>query len=316
MFFRSVALSPDGQQLATVSEDTVLRVWNITPRRLVHALRGHTHDIFAVDWSPDGARVLTASGDGTARLWDAGTGACVFRATFPSAPGATSVCFSRDGARFATGTLGSLVHVWDAATGALIETFTGHTAPVYAVVFSPDGTRVASGALDNTVRIHRIGTGCAGVEALTGLLTTTAAAARAAASAAAAATPGHPRPLAQPQQQGTTVLSEHTDYVLSLSWPAGPLFVDDGLKPAVAESPAAPPQAHESPHGERAEPEAGHLLLSASKDGTVVVWDTRTGRPAVRLAAHGNAVLSVATAQVGGRIATGSADYSARVWSC
>jgi tetratricopeptide (TPR) repeat protein len=58
----------------------------------------------------------------------------------------------------------------------------------------------------------------------------------------------------------------------------------------------------------------GSRLATASEDGTALVWDARTGQPALVLRGHGYAVFSVCWSPDGERLATASLDATARVW--
>ena len=72
---RSVAFSPDGKYLATVtisdifsSGTNTVRVWEATNGKEVTRL-SHEDDVSSVAFSPDGKYLATASEDGTARVW-------------------------------------------------------------------------------------------------------------------------------------------------------------------------------------------------------------------------------------------------------
>ncbi len=64
----AVAFSPDGQRVATASEDNTARVWEAATGREV-ARMAHDDIVTAVAFSPDGQRLATASVDNTARVW-------------------------------------------------------------------------------------------------------------------------------------------------------------------------------------------------------------------------------------------------------
>ena len=74
MVSTSVALSGDGQLLATASRDGTAILWEAISGKKLQTLQGHTNELSGVALSGDGKHLWTASKDGTTRLWDPATG--------------------------------------------------------------------------------------------------------------------------------------------------------------------------------------------------------------------------------------------------
>ena len=154
----SVAFSPDGQTLASGSDDDTIRFWDVATGQHKATLEGHTGWVLSVAFSPDGQTLASGSDDDTIRFWDVATGQ--HKATFePTYGNVLSVAFSPDGQTLASGSDDRTIRLWDVAAGKLKATLTGHTDNVNSVVFSPDGQTLASGSDDRTIRLWDVAAG-------------------------------------------------------------------------------------------------------------------------------------------------------------
>ncbi|CAN3355325.1 transcriptional repressor Tup1p [Diutina catenulata] len=161
LYIRSVCFSPDGKYLATGAEDKLIRIWDLTTKRIIKILRGHEQDIYSLDFFPDGNRLVSGSGDRTVRIWDLRSSQCSL--TLSIEDGVTTVAVSPDGALIAAGSLDRTVRVWDSTTGFLVERLdsgnengNGHEDSVYSVAFTVSGKQIASGSLDRTVKLWNL----------------------------------------------------------------------------------------------------------------------------------------------------------------
>ncbi|MBD2464029.1 TIR domain-containing protein [Oscillatoria sp. FACHB-1407] len=189
---RGVEWSPDGQAIASVSEDGTVKVWQVDGTLLftmsqggvplldvtfspdgqliataaqngtvklwnrdgvsLHTLRGHTKAVYSVEFSPDSQTLVSTSGDGTVRLWNP-EGQAI--ATYTGNNGIIwDVSFSPDGQTFATANGNGTVNLWS-RSGQILKTIPTDGGIVFGVQFSPDGQQLATAHSDNTVRLWR-----------------------------------------------------------------------------------------------------------------------------------------------------------------
>jgi WD40 repeat protein len=147
----SLAFSPQGDYLASASEDQTVKIWDLATGQEKICLRGHTSSIRGVAFDPDGKRLATASADKSIKLWNATTGQAILTIQGHPSP-VYSVAFSPDGKRLASTADDDSVKLWDATTGEEVLSFLSHGLGI-TVAFSPDGTRLARGSFPGPVMI-------------------------------------------------------------------------------------------------------------------------------------------------------------------
>jgi WD40 repeat protein len=74
-----LVLSPEGDRLASASNDQTIRVFDAETGRCLVVGRGHSRMVYGTTWSPDGRYLVSsaAASPDSMRLWDADTGDCL-----------------------------------------------------------------------------------------------------------------------------------------------------------------------------------------------------------------------------------------------
>ena len=149
-----VAFSPQGDLLASISQDRTVTLWNPVTGQLVRSLTGCQGALQAVAFSPDGRLLATGdfSGREAVRIWDVESGQSL-AALDPKLGDVWSVAFSLDGQYFAAGGDRGWV-LWKivpdrangkVGTGPLLQVMTRReiTMGVGCLCFTPDGSLLA-----------------------------------------------------------------------------------------------------------------------------------------------------------------------------
>lgn len=137
-----LAISPDGELLASAAWDGAVRLWNVRTGDALSELTGHESSVSDVAFSPDGATLYSASADGTIRTWNPQTGEET-RILVTHGFGVNKLLVG-DG-WLAYGAVDGGTRVIDMATDALIADLTLERRPILSMALSPDGAIMAVG---------------------------------------------------------------------------------------------------------------------------------------------------------------------------
>jgi len=148
----SVAVSPDGNMIASGSYFGLITLLNSANGQVIRTLVGHTDQVANLDFSPESDMLASASWD-TIKLWDVANGNEMLTLAGQSmegyASGVPCVAFSPDGKILAYGAEAGQVMLWDIANNQLLHALGGQpdggiADEVNGVAFSPDGKILAS----------------------------------------------------------------------------------------------------------------------------------------------------------------------------
>ncbi|MFM7407175.1 MAG: trypsin-like peptidase domain-containing protein, partial [Cuspidothrix sp.] len=142
-YSKGVAISPDGNTLASDSYDRAITIWNLATGELIRTLSGNSAGVNSVAISPDGRTLAGGSDDDTIKIWNLGTGQLI-RTLSGHSHSVFSVAISADGQTLVSGSYDKTIKIWNRGTGQLIRTLSGHASYVSSVAISADGQTLVS----------------------------------------------------------------------------------------------------------------------------------------------------------------------------
>ncbi len=155
---RSLAISSDGQILASGSDDKTVRLWSLDKRFRMLTIAAHDDAVRAVAISPDGQTLVSGSEDKTVRIWQLPTGQRLLTIAAHAGP-VNALAISPDGQTLVSGSDDKTVKIWNLNTGRAVRTLSGHEGAVLSLAISPDGKTLASGSADSTIKLWDLNTG-------------------------------------------------------------------------------------------------------------------------------------------------------------
>jgi WD40 repeat protein/serine/threonine protein kinase len=228
-----------------------------------------------------------------------------------------SVAFNPDGTRLASAGWNQVVHVWDVATGQELLHLKGHKATISGVAFSPDGTRLVSG--DNKGSLHvwdaRTGQHMYPLEAGIAVASNPAFSPDSKRLATGCLSSGAIRTLILwdlTTRQKTRVMY-HPESTRVGHWLKGVAFSPDGARLASAAHDGVISLWDVRP-GQDVPPAVAAFAPAGVMEGLTGFAHATTGVPLRLLTEHTDKVHSVVFSPDGTRLASGSGDYTARIW--
>jgi WD40 repeat protein len=317
----AVALSPDGQIIASGSWDRTVRLWDRYGNSIGQPFRGHEGDVTSVAFSPDGEAIASGGGDGTVRLWDL-QGNSIAQPFRGHEGDVTSVAFSPDGEAIASGGGDGTVRLWDWQGNSIAQPFRGHEGDVTSVAFSPDGEAIASGGGDGTVRLwdwqgNSITQPFRGHEDKVATIAFSR-------DGQAIASGSWDTTVRLWDLQGKAMgrpFRGHEDYVIAIAFdPKGKYIVSSSSDKTIrlwdrqGNSIGQPLRGHKSSVRSVVFSRDGQMLVSGSTDKTVRLWDLQGNAIAQPFKGHDVSLWSVAFSRDGQTMASGGGDGTVRLW--
>ncbi|HVB75474.1 MAG TPA: protein kinase [Ktedonobacteraceae bacterium] len=284
--------SPDGEYIATASEDMSVHIWNSMTGAIVQSFRDARQRAVTVAWSPDGSLLATGyAGDKrnpeTLQITRALSGEKVFsyasNTGFWSAQAdktISTLAWSPDGARLACGGAEYKIDMFDARIWRQLITYKGHNSAIYTMAWSPDGRQIISTGADDAVHLWDATSG-----------------------------------------KNIATYFKHSSIVSGVDWsPNGQRIVSASYDKSAQVWNAVTGTAFTTYRGhlDRVQSVAwspdGTRIATGGRDGSVHIWDANKGTTIMIYTGHKDSINAVRWSPDGKRLASASADKTALVW--
>jgi len=310
-----VAWHPDGDLIATTSDDDTCIIWNPNTAEPITTLTGHTYEVTGVAWHPEGDLIATTGTEGCI-IWNPHTGQKI--TTFTG--GVTGVAWHPSGDLIATaGTEGCII--WNPHTGQKITTLADPT-PMTGVAWHPTSDSIATTSWDGYIVIWNPDTG-EKITTLTGYTDRMAGAAWNPAGDLIATAGTEGCIIWSPHTgQRTITLTDRNSFPARNAWhPTGDLIATTSNdRTCIIWNPHTGQKLTTlTGHTSRVTGIAWHptdnLIATTSWDQTCIIWNPHTGQKLTTLTGHTNWVTGIAWHPTDNLIATASDDVTCIIWN-
>ncbi|SEO02678.1 caspase family protein [Bradyrhizobium sp. OK095] len=286
---RTIAVSPNGREIATAGDDGVIRLWDASSFRQTRVLRGHSGAVYALDYWADSTLLASAGWDGKVKVWDLRSDGQSL--TFDAGAKQFAVAFAPEPSLKYLASAGEdgVVRIWNLGTRELARSRLDHQSPdparaaVRSLSYAPSGSgEFVSAGYDGKIRFYRT-SGAVDAKDAYGRKALRVAYSP---DGTRVVTAGSDAELGSAKvfdvrSGASRLLVGHRDYVVSASWSADSKRIVTG---------------------------------GGGRDKSVNLWDAESGRLLASFAGHQEDIEAVAFFPGGTRLISASEDKTIKVW--
>jgi WD40 repeat protein len=270
---------PEGEILISGSEDSKLKIWNLSTGKLLKTIDNDDQPIHSISLTLDGKYLATGNRNGSINIWNLET-SDLLKSWQGHIGNVYALAIAPDGEKIISGGFDEELAIWKLTTGSLLNKFVGHDSWVGAIAIDVEGKNFVSGGQNNLIKVWNLPE-----EKLEREISTNSNSIR-----AIAITP----------DRKTIISSNYNNQIELWNLENGQLINTLIGHTATILSLAISPD--------------GQTLYSGSEDNTIKVWDLKSGSLQATLQQHTASVTSLAINSIGNTLISGSEDRTIKIW--
>ncbi|KAL6693044.1 quinon protein alcohol dehydrogenase-like superfamily [Trichoderma pleuroticola] len=289
----NLSFSPDGEHLASGSNEDIIVIWNIASGKRIRTIE-NTETVVALSFSPNGKLLVSCSERGTIQMWD-DTGKCVQKHTIeepwqPTSTACWNIWFSPDTSLLAFCDLNNIIKILDLSSFQCTK-ITKWDSPMYGspcLAFLANNRQLAVAASTYGEQSNRINIWDLDSNKVVKTLR------------------GHAYQICsiEASADGSRLIAASTRDETIRIWDIDP-EVDD-LKVW---------KGREEYDSSMVFSTDGNTFAAVSRDQTITIFDTTTSGRVQTLIGHQEAIECIAISSDGKVLASGSSDNNVRIWN-
>jgi WD40 repeat protein len=157
----AVKLTPDGRFVISGSNDSTVKVWDTTTHQCIADFHQHKDAVTSVDISLDGRIGVSGGHDNMICVWDIPAKVCLRKFEAIEDLGSAVKLSVDNKILYSCGgydgrTVKSTIKLWDLSTGECIRTLYGHEYAINCLDITHDGKFLVSASMDKTIKVWNL----------------------------------------------------------------------------------------------------------------------------------------------------------------
>ncbi|MBD2568499.1 eIF2A-related protein [Anabaena lutea] len=302
-----INFSHDGKLIVSSSLDKTIKLWRVDGT-LIKTWNADNGWVNTVSFRPDDQIIASGGEDNLVKLWQTNDGKLI-KILAGHQSRITKVKFSNNGKFIASASGDKTIKIWN-TEGKLLQTLEGHSEQINSINFSPDNQIIASASADNNIKLWRLDGSLLNTFKGHGEQVRDVSFSPDGKFVASVSADKTIRlwqvTVNQPQLDDINSVSFSKDKIFAAGW--------DGKVSILQKNHLTTFQAHKDIINAVAFSPDHKILVTASADKTIKIWNSQNYQLLKTITGHQNRVTNISISPDNQMLASGSADKTIKLW--